>query len=159
MQFNRLLTSSALALVVSAGAVVLDRAAPSLGVVASAVAQEEGAAKKPQETRRTPALRNKVYEKLAEAQAAAEAKDLKLAGQLLDAMIENDGKNALNSYELANVYNLYAFLRYSAEDFNGALNYYNKVIAQPDIPLAMEINTRFTVAQLYFAHAGSQLFR
>jgi tetratricopeptide (TPR) repeat protein len=30
------------------------------------------------------------------------------------------------------------------------LRYYEQVIAQPDIPLAMEINTRFTIAQLYF---------
>ena len=65
-------------------------------------------------------------------------------------MIAGEGKRALNSYELANVYNLYAFLRYSAEDYSGALRYYRQVIAQPDIPLAMEIGTRFTVAQLYF---------
>ena len=73
-----------------------------------------------------------------------------LAGQVLDAMIEGEGKRALNSYELANVYNLYAFLRYSVEDYRGALKYYKLVIQQPDIPLAMEINTQFTVAQLYF---------
>ena len=65
-------------------------------------------------------------------------------------MISEEGKRALNSYELANVYNLQAFLSYSREDFQGSLRYYEMVIAQPDIPLAMEINTRFTIAQLYF---------
>ena len=46
-----------------------------LSPLSSAHAQDE--AKKPErETRRTPALRNKVYEKLSEAQVAAEAKDL-----------------------------------------------------------------------------------
>jgi tetratricopeptide (TPR) repeat protein len=45
---------------------------------------------------------------------------------------------------------LHAFLSYSKEDYAGSLRYYNLVISQPDIPLAMEINTRFTVAQLYF---------
>jgi tetratricopeptide (TPR) repeat protein len=115
----------------------------------SAVAQEEKAKKK-QETRRTPALRNKVYEKLAEAQVAAEAQDWKTARSVLDGMIGAGGKKALNSYELANVYNLYAFVYYSAEDYANALKSYEQVVAQPDIPLAMEINTKYTIAQLYF---------
>ena len=102
------------------------------------------------ETRRTPALRNNVYEQLALAQEAAEAKDLNGAAQILDGMIASGGKNALNSYELANVYNLYAFIYYSREDYAKALQAYEEVISQPDIPLAMEINTKFTIAQLYF---------
>lgn len=116
---------------------------------ASAVAAE----KKPKdtrETRRTPALRNKVYEKLAEAQAAAEANNLTEASSILDGMIASGGKKALNSYELANVYNLYAFIYYSREDYTNALKSYENVVSQTDIPLAMEINTRFTIAQLYF---------
>ncbi|GIR69923.1 MAG: hypothetical protein CM15mP74_11740 [Halieaceae bacterium] len=60
-------------------------------------------------------------------------------------MIAEDGKRALNSYELANVYNLFAFLSYATEDYAQSLRYYEQVIAQPDIPLAMEINTRFTL--------------
>ena len=122
-----------------------------LGVPAFSAAHAQKDAKKPErETRRTPALRNKVYEKLSEAQAAAEAKDLSLAKSILDAMIAEGGKKALNSYELANVYNLYAFIQYSREDYAGALRSYEQVVSQPDIPLAMEINTRFTIAQLYF---------
>ncbi|MEH6571289.1 MAG: tetratricopeptide repeat protein [Halioglobus sp.] len=118
--------------------------------LSAAVAQEE-AKKKPQETRRTPALRNKVYEKLAEAQIAAEEKDWKTARAVLDKMIsESRDSKKLNSYELANVYNLYAFVYYSAEDYANALKSYEKVVSQPDIPLAMEINTKYTIAQLYF---------
>ncbi|RLA39573.1 MAG: hypothetical protein DRR06_18905, partial [Gammaproteobacteria bacterium] len=78
------------------------------------------------------------------------AKDWKTAKKVLDNMIGAGGKKALNSYELANVYNLYAFIYYSAEDYGGALKAYKQVVAQPDIPLAMEINTRYTIAQLYF---------
>ncbi|KGE04081.1 tetratricopeptide repeat protein [Pseudohaliea rubra] len=113
----------------------------------SALAQEE---KPEQETRRTPALRNKVYEKLAEAQAFAEEKQLSEAARVLDDMLKSSGKNELNSYELANVYNLYAFIHYSNEDYNKALQAYENVVSQPEIPLAMEINTRYTIAQLYF---------
>jgi tetratricopeptide (TPR) repeat protein len=110
----------------------------------------EGDKQSERETRRTPALRNEVYEKLTEAQEAAEAKDLATAKRILDEMIANSGKKALNSYEMANVYNLYAFIQYSKEDYAGALKSYEKVVSQPDIPVAMEINTRFTIAQLYF---------
>lgn len=113
-------------------------------------AQEKKEEKKQQETRRTPALRNKVYEQLAEAQVHIEAKEYDQALELLTDMEEQGGKRALNSYELANLYNLFAFVHYSREDFQGALRAYRKVVEQPDIPLAMEINTRYTIAQLYF---------
>jgi len=116
----------------------------------SSVQAQESQPKKERETRRTPALRNKVYEKLAEAQAAAEAKDYRAAAKILDGMIASGGKKALNSYELANVYNLYAFIYYSEEQYGKALQAYENVVKQPDIPLAMEVNTRFTIAQLYF---------
>ncbi|MFK8040966.1 tetratricopeptide repeat protein [Congregibacter sp.] len=140
-----------LALPVVAAQIVVSQTGlgPALSGIAQAQAQD-AQPKKEQETRRTPALRNKVYEKLAEAQTAAEAKDLATAAKVLDAMLAGRRDNELNSYELANVYNLYAFIHYSKEDYTSALQSYENVIKQPDIPLAMEINTRFTVAQLYF---------
>ena len=131
------------------GAVLLDPVTPG-SLVSSAIAQDDKAKQDKRETRRTPALRNKVYERLAEAQGLAEAKDYAGAAAILNDMIAEDGKRALNSYELANVYNLFAFLSYATEDYPQSLRYYEQVIAQPDIPLAMEINTRFTIAQLYF---------
>jgi len=145
------LRATLLALPVIAVQLGVSQAQSDLGLVAfSAAAAQEETKKKPQETRRTPALRNKVYEKLAEAQLAAEAKDWKTAREVLDRMLDAGGKKALNSYELANVHNLYAFVHYSLEDYAGALRSYENVVAQPDIPLAMEINTRYTIAQLYF---------
>ena len=131
------------------GAVLLDPVTPG-SLVSSANAQDDKAKQDKRETRRTPALRNKVYERLAEAQGLAEAKHYAGAAAILNDMIAEDGKRALNSYELANVYNLFAFLSYATEDYPQSLRYYEQVIAQPDIPLAMEINTRFTIAQLYF---------
>lgn len=141
--------TSALAALLLCGAVALDPVLPG-DVIYGAVAQDDKPKKDQRETRRTPALRNKVYEKLAEAQTLAEAKDYAGAAVILNDMIAEDGKRALNSYELANVYNLFAFLAYATEDYPQSLRYYEQVIAQPDIPLAMEINTRFTIAQLYF---------
>jgi len=140
---------SAMTAMMLSAIIVLDRAEPGF-LMSEAVAQEDKPKKDKRETRRTPALRNKVYERLAEAQTLAEAKDYAAAAEILNDMISVDGKKALNSYELANVYNLHAFLSYAKEDYAGSLRYYEQVIAQPDIPLAMEINTRFTIAQLYF---------
>jgi len=138
-----------LALPVAVAQVAVTQVQSALGMQpwAAAIAQEGG---EQRETRRTPALRNAVYEKLAEAQAAAEAEDMATAARVLDEMLASGGKNELNSYELANVYNLYAFVHYTREDYNAALQAYENVVRQPDIPLAMEINTRYTIAQLYF---------
>ena len=153
MRVRALCLTSFKALAVSAiflgGAVLLDPVTQG-SLVSSATAQDDKAKQDKRQTRRTPALRNKVYERLAEAQGLAEAKDYAGAAAILNDMIAEDGKRALNSYELANVYNLFAFLAYATEDYPQSLRYYEQVIAQPDIPLAMEINTRFTIAQLYF---------
>ncbi|MFT5481613.1 MAG: TolA-binding protein [Halieaceae bacterium] len=125
-----------------------------LGVaVAQQTSEEKRAAKKKadaQQTRKTPALNNKVYEKLSEAQVFAEDKNYAGALGVLDEMRDKTGKKALNSYELANLYNLYAFIYYSKEDYKNALASYENVVKQENIPLAMEVNTRYTIAQLYF---------
>ena len=126
------------------------------GFVSTATAQD--APKKERETRKTPALRNNIYEKLAEAQVFAEAKQYAEAEAVLNDMLDATSKKSkLNRYELANVYNTYAYLRYAVEDYDGALNFYQKVIDQrPEIPLALEINTLYTVAQLYFLQENWQ---
>src|SRR5210317_123935 len=144
--------ASLLAIPVLAAQIAVPQLQGELGIkpLSAAFAQDDKAKKPQRETRRTPALRNKVYEKLAEAQAAAEAKDFNTAAKILDGMIASGGKKALNSYELANVYNLYAFIYYSREDYAKALQAYENVVKQPDIPIAMEVNTKFTIAQLYF---------
>ena len=92
--------TSAVAVFLLCGAVAFDPAVPG-DLISGAVAQDEKPKKDKRETRRTPALRNKVYEKLAEAQTLAEAKDYAGAGTILSEMIAEDGKRALNSYELA----------------------------------------------------------
>ena len=83
----RFLSTVTLALTLSLGIVAFDRVLPSVGLVQQGIAQTNSGEKKQRETRRTPALRNKVYEKLAEAQAFAEAKDYAAAQQVLDGMI------------------------------------------------------------------------
>jgi len=152
---SRIISATCMATVVLGATVALDRA-NIVSVVSDAVAQ--GNERKKQETRKTPALRNNIYEKLAEAQTFAEAKDYVAAEGILDEMLDATSKKSkLNAYELANVYNTYAFLRYAVEDYDGALNYYQKVIDQrPQIPVALEVGTLFTIAQLHFLQENWQ---
>ena len=147
--FGQLVVCGCAASVSLALLVVADQAFDA-GFVSTAIAQD--APKEERETRKTPALRNNIYERLAEAQVFAEAKQYAEAEAVLNEMLDATSKKSkLNRYELANVYNTYAYLRYAVEDYDGALNYYQKVIDQrPEIPLALEINTLYTVAQLYF---------
>ena len=155
-QFFRQLVVCGCAASVSLALLLVADQAFDAGFVSTATAQD--APKKERETRKTPALRNNIYEKLAEAQTFAEAKQYAEAEAVLNDMLDATSKKSkLNRYELANVYNTYAYLRYAVEDYDGALDYYQKVIDQrPEIPLALEINTLYTVAQLYFLQENWQ---
>ncbi|MBK6287767.1 MAG: hypothetical protein IPF49_09100 [Gammaproteobacteria bacterium] len=129
---------------------VLLSAWPGLPGIDSGMVHAEEQKPAAQKARRTPALRNEVYEKLALAQQAAEANDFAAAQRALEALQrEYSGKRALNSYELANVYNFYAFIYYSQEKYQDAIRAYEKVLAQPELPEAMEIGTLQPRAALF----------
>ncbi len=100
-------------------------------------------------TRRTPALKEKVYKVLGKAQECADANDYICALQVLQ-----DGLGykleKLNSYERAQYYNFRGFLFYSQEKYNDALRAYENVLRQENLPAAMEDTTVYTMAQLYF---------
>lgn len=104
----------------------------------------------PEKTRKTPALRSEVYEQLAEAQELAEAGKTGEALKILDQLRDSQGRRALNSYELANMYNFYAFVYYQKEQYARTIDAYQKLLQQPDIPVAMESSTYYSLAQLYF---------
>ena len=100
-----------------------------------------------QETRKTPAMRERVYSRLSEAQACADEGDMPCARELLDRVREMSN---LNSYEIAQMWNFYAFIAFGQENYPDAINSYEMVLTQPDLPLGMETTTRFTLCQLYF---------
>ena len=101
-----------------------------------------------QETRRTPAMRERVYSVLAEAQACAEMDDYPCA---MENLAEVRAMDDLNSYELAQMWNFYAFIYYGQDRLDEALDAYLNVLNQPDLPVAMETDTLYTIAQLYQA--------
>lgn len=146
---GRWLTAAALGVAVTMSVpLVTTTVAPVLGDATLGTVQAQE--KKKQQTRRTPAIRAKVFEKLNEAQVLAEEKKYDEALGKLNELRDKEGRGALNSYEMANLYNLYAFIYFTKEDYDKALGAYEQVIKQEDIPYAMEVNTKFTIAQLYF---------
>lgn len=99
------------------------------------------------QTRRTPAMRERVYTRLSEAQECAEMGDIECAQQRLSQVRE---MTDLNSYELAQMWNFYAFIYFGQENYREAIRAYEMVLQQPDLPLGMETTTMYTLCQLYF---------
>jgi len=104
--------------------------------------------KQEQKTRKTPAMSERTYKKLSEAREFAEADNLAEAVKTLD---ELRSMRNLNSYELAQMWNFYGFIYFSQERYDDAIRAYEQVIAQPDLPLALDSGTKYALAQLYFA--------
>jgi tetratricopeptide (TPR) repeat protein len=109
-----------------------------------AAQEETKASERP--TRRTPALRSKVYEQLARAQAEADADKLPEAIEILD--VVKDKADSMNSYELAMMYNFYGFIYYNDEQYDKALENFAQVVEQQPIPESFELSTLFSLAQL-----------
>lgn len=108
-------------------------------------AQESEAAQ--QETRKTPAMRERVYSRLSEAQECADEGDMACARELLDRVREMSN---LNSYEIAQMWNFYAFIYFTQDNYREATRAYENVLQQPELPLGLETTTMFTLTQLYF---------
>jgi tetratricopeptide (TPR) repeat protein len=98
-------------------------------------------------TRRTPALRAKVYEQLARAQALADSGKTSEALAALDNV--KDKASSMNSYELAMLYNFYGFTYYNTEQYGNAITAFEKVVEQQPIPESFELSTLFSLAQLH----------
>ena len=100
-----------------------------------------------QQTRKTPAMRERVYQRLSTAQECAEMEDMECAMETLE-RVRN--MNGLNSYEVAQMWNFYAFIYFGQDNYDEAMRAYEMVLAQPDLPLGMDTNVRYTLTQLYF---------
>ncbi len=98
-------------------------------------------------TKKTPALREKVYEILTEAQTFGENDQFEEA---LSTLRRLEKFKDLNSYEAANMHSFYAFIYYQQENYRGAIQAYEKVLAQPDLPETMRTQSIYALGQLYF---------
>ncbi|MFT5578343.1 MAG: tetratricopeptide (TPR) repeat protein [Paraglaciecola psychrophila] len=116
--------------------------------VAHAQAADKAADKPRKKTKRTQAMSAKVYEKVLEAQELVEIKDYDSALALLGEL--GQGRKPLNQAEQANVYNTYAFIYYSLEQYPKAIEAYRNIINIVDGPEGQQIQARYSIAQLYF---------
>lgn len=93
---------------------------------------------------RVPAMREPIYRQLGSARDQVDKGDHDKALRTLD---ELRGRQ-LNSYETAMLWNLYAFVHYSRENYPDALAAYRKVLEQRPIPESLEQAALYSLAQL-----------
>ncbi|WP_086933926.1 tetratricopeptide repeat protein [Agarilytica rhodophyticola] len=149
--------------VVSAAAyiapVVVDKTAQTFGVNTGLVTQAYAQAKK-KKTRKLPGISEATMKKLGvvtefvtpDTEKNPDAKpDFQKALKELQKM-ERSCKDKCNKYELSQIYRFYAFAYYSLDDYPRAIGAYKKVVAQsPEIPIAVELDALYALAQLNFA--------
>jgi hypothetical protein len=112
--------------------------------VSAVIAQEVEVERK---TKRVPTLRSKVYDQLSRAQSLADAGDQAEAFEVLDNV--KSKASSMNSYELAMMYNFYAFIHYEVENYDQAIAAFENVVQQQPIPETFEQATLFSLAQLH----------
>ena len=115
----------------------------------TAQAQEEyeDNTKSKRTTKKTGAMTEKVAKKLQVAQEAIEAEQLEEGIKILNEILE---LRRLTDYERAQVNYFFAYVAYLKEDYRGAINYYNKVLQEEEVPEGLLSSARYTIAQLWF---------
>jgi len=98
-------------------------------------------------TKQTVAMSQQVFEKLTEIQERVEAKDYAGGQQAINGMLAND---KLTPYERAQVNNLSGYSYYLQERYPDAIRAYERVLAEPELPEALQLSTMKTLAQLHF---------
>ncbi len=115
-----------------------------------AFAEEQQQKHSQRKTKKTPTLSLKLHEKLQEAQEKNEAGDSAGAIETLNELRSPKKYDKYNSYEKAMLWNFYAFIYYSQENYRKTIEAYQNVLKQPDLPEALEVGTLYSLAQIYF---------
>jgi predicted Zn-dependent protease len=126
------------------------------------------AAEAKKKTRKVPAMRERTYKKLAEAQIMIDPESApreegepppeptgtpQEAVQLLMKLRESKG---LNSYEMAQIWNTLAFAYYTLEDIPNTIRAYENILKQGTITEALELSSLRALFQLYYAEGDYQ---
>jgi tetratricopeptide (TPR) repeat protein len=106
------------------------------------MAQEED-----RETKQTVAMSQKVYELLTEVQEFVEVEDYNSAQLRLNDLKADEN---MSPYERAQTWNLQGYVYYLQDNFRGALDAYEQLLRQPELPEALMLSTLKTMAQLHF---------
>ena len=120
-------------------------------------------AEEKKKTRKVPAMREKTYKVLSEAQIMIDPESIPReegepapepkggpadAVRLLQKTLTQKG---LNSYELAQIWNTLAFAYYTLEDIPKTINAYEQILRQGTITEALELASLRALFQLYYA--------
>ena len=121
------------------------------------------AAQERKKTRKVPAMREKTYKKLAEAQLMVDPDSIPREegepapvpkGTPQDAvlmLLDLMGSKGLNSYEKAQIWNTLAFAYYTLDDMPKTVNAYEQILKQGVISEALELGSLRALFQLYYA--------
>lgn len=121
------------------------------------------AAEKKKKTRKVPAMREKTYKKLAEAQIMIDPESApREEGEpppvpkgtprdAIEMLHKLRGSRGLNSYELAQIWNTLAFAYYTVEDLPNTIKAYEQILKQGTITEALEQSSLRALFQLYYA--------
>lgn len=121
---------------------------PVAGMLAPAAMAEEAAASN-RPLRRTPALRQRLIEGLTRAQTAIDEKKPEAALALLRSLLDENGKAGKpNSYEKAMVWRSIGGVFLQQGKYDKAAEALRNVLAQENIPYALEAENRYLLAQL-----------
>ncbi|MBV1900702.1 MAG: hypothetical protein KUG56_03410 [Kordiimonadaceae bacterium] len=149
---NLIKTIKSLPLTIATAAFVaampLPAATPLVGPDA-AFAQQAAKPKNKQKTRKVPAMSLKFHKKVQKAQEAMDIEDLATAKIVLeDALLSRK----INDYERATIWQFRAMVAFEEEDTAGTINAYEKILNyRESIPVALEMNITYGLAQLYFS--------
>ncbi len=133
---------------------VLGVFAAEFGVKVSAIDSAVAQSKPKPKPRKTPAVSEKIFKGLSKVEElvsppeeSGNKPNLPAALNELAKLEKNCSK--CNRYELASIYFRYAWVYATLEDYANSLKYYDLVVAQsPDIPLGIELNSLYYMAQL-----------
>ncbi|TQV72166.1 hypothetical protein FLL45_18270 [Aliikangiella marina] len=103
--------------------------------------------KTPKKTRRTPAMREKIYNQIARAQKFLDEGNKAESVEVIDRLKRR--MKQLNSYEKAKVWQFEGFMHFNDNDLMAAVKSFEKVIAEENIPEAFELSTLYGIAQIY----------
>lgn len=94
----------------------------------------------------SPAMSQENYTLLQKAQEQAEAKQVDEAFATINKFLE---RKSLSSYERAMAYNFMAYLNYEQNNIQRAIQQYEAVLKEPNLPYRFEDDIKFTLVQLY----------
>ncbi|MBT8055446.1 MAG: hypothetical protein KJO72_00785, partial [Gammaproteobacteria bacterium] len=108
---------------------------------------QSGDKERERKTKETVAMSQQVYEQLTELQELIEAQDY---AQAEVKVRDLRNKKGLSDYERAQIWNITAYSYYLQERYSDAIDAYDQVLAQPDLPAALQQSTLKTKSQLMF---------